>query len=160
MGLLAQLESDRQACLLLSNRCALRRVSAGSNILDPDGDDVAAAELTPTKTNRPLTYDNRPPSPLARPQQHHRPALVVWLTAATDGSNFCCGVARSHFAFSRVVPRLASTLARRGGAPRRFRLCHHWSPFVRATSHRSTTVAFNGAIQVMHSDPSIRVSAS
>jgi hypothetical protein len=44
-GLFAQLESDRPACFLLSDRCAIRRVSAGSDILDADGDDVAAAKL-------------------------------------------------------------------------------------------------------------------
>src|SRR5215216_1954630 len=30
---------------LLSNRCAIRRVAAGGDILDPDCDDVAAAKL-------------------------------------------------------------------------------------------------------------------
>src|SRR5882757_6509361 len=30
---------------LLSNRCAIRRVAAGGDILDPDGDDVTATKL-------------------------------------------------------------------------------------------------------------------
>src|SRR5450631_2534762 len=44
-GLLAQFESDRPPGFLLSDRCAIRRISAGSDILDPDGDDVTAAKL-------------------------------------------------------------------------------------------------------------------
>jgi hypothetical protein len=31
--------------LLLSDRCAIRRVPAGGDILDPDGDDVTATQL-------------------------------------------------------------------------------------------------------------------
>jgi hypothetical protein len=30
----------------LSDRCAIRRVPAGSDILDPDGDNITAAKLT------------------------------------------------------------------------------------------------------------------
>jgi hypothetical protein len=30
----------------LSDRCAIRRVPAGSDILDADGDDITAAKLT------------------------------------------------------------------------------------------------------------------
>src|SRR6266851_4206197 len=44
-GLFAQLESDRPAGFLLSDSSAIRRVSAGSDILDPDGDDITATQL-------------------------------------------------------------------------------------------------------------------
>jgi len=44
-GLLAQFKSDRPPSFLLSNRCAIRRVAAGGDILDPDSDDVTAAKL-------------------------------------------------------------------------------------------------------------------
>ncbi len=44
-GLLAQFESDGPTSFLLSNGCAIRRVAAGGDILDPYGDDVAAAKL-------------------------------------------------------------------------------------------------------------------
>jgi hypothetical protein len=44
-GLLAQLKSDGPPCFLLSNRCAIRRVAAGGDILDPDSNDVTAAKL-------------------------------------------------------------------------------------------------------------------
>ena len=43
--LFAQFKSDWPSCFLLSDRCAIRRVSAGSDILDPDRDDVTAAQL-------------------------------------------------------------------------------------------------------------------
>src|SRR6266851_3277186 len=45
-GLFAQLESDRPAGFLLSDSCAIRRISAGSDILDPDGDDITATQLS------------------------------------------------------------------------------------------------------------------
>jgi hypothetical protein len=44
-GLLAQFKSDGPAGFPLSDRCAIRSVSAGSNILDPHGDDITAAKL-------------------------------------------------------------------------------------------------------------------
>src|ERR1700737_1265401 len=44
-GLLAQLKSDWPPSFLLPDRCAIRRVPAGGNILDPDGDDITAAQL-------------------------------------------------------------------------------------------------------------------
>src|SRR3954470_2084802 len=44
-GLLAQFKSDRSAGFLLPDRCAIRRVSASGDILDPDGDDITAAKL-------------------------------------------------------------------------------------------------------------------
>jgi hypothetical protein len=44
-GLLAQFKSDRPTSFLLSNRCAIRRVAAGGDILGQDGDDVTAAKL-------------------------------------------------------------------------------------------------------------------
>src|SRR5260370_2980911 len=44
-GLLTQFKSDGPPSFLLSNRCAIRRVAAGGDILDPDGDDVTAAKL-------------------------------------------------------------------------------------------------------------------
>src|SRR5229473_1469064 len=44
-GLLAQFKSDRPPSFLLSNRCAIRRVAAGGDILDPDSDDITAAKL-------------------------------------------------------------------------------------------------------------------
>jgi hypothetical protein len=43
-GLLAQFKSDRPPGFLLPDGCAIRRVTAGSDILDPDGNDI-----TPTK---------------------------------------------------------------------------------------------------------------
>ena len=44
-GLLRQFKSDRLSGLLLSYRCAIRRVSACGDILDLDRDDVTAAKL-------------------------------------------------------------------------------------------------------------------
>jgi hypothetical protein len=44
-GLLAQFKPEGPSGFLLSNRCAIRRVAAGGDILDPDGDDVTAAKL-------------------------------------------------------------------------------------------------------------------
>ena len=44
-GLLAQFKSDRPPGLLLPNRCAICRVSARSDILYLDGDDIAPAKL-------------------------------------------------------------------------------------------------------------------
>jgi len=45
-GLLTQFKSDRSPGFLLSDRCAIRRAPAGSDILDADGDDITAAKLT------------------------------------------------------------------------------------------------------------------
>src|SRR5437870_853380 len=45
-GLFAQFKSDRSASLLLSYGCAVRRVSARSDITDLDRDDIATAKLT------------------------------------------------------------------------------------------------------------------
>jgi hypothetical protein len=45
VGLFAQFKSDRPSSFLLSDRCAVRCVSAGSDILDPDRDDVTATQL-------------------------------------------------------------------------------------------------------------------
>jgi hypothetical protein len=42
-GLLAQFKSDGPAGFLLSDRCAIRSVSAGSDILDPHRDDSREA---------------------------------------------------------------------------------------------------------------------
>jgi hypothetical protein len=44
-GLLAQFKSDGPPSFLLSNGCTIRRVTAGSYILDPDGNDITAAKL-------------------------------------------------------------------------------------------------------------------
>src|SRR2546430_11779204 len=44
-GLLAQFKSDGPPGFLLSDGCAIRRVSAGSDILDADGDDIAPTKL-------------------------------------------------------------------------------------------------------------------
>jgi len=44
-GLFAQFESDRPSGLLLSDRCAIRRVSARSDILDFDCNDVTSTKL-------------------------------------------------------------------------------------------------------------------
>src|SRR5260370_11746648 len=44
-GLLTQFKSDRPPSFLLSNRCAIRRIATGGDILDQDGDDVTAAKL-------------------------------------------------------------------------------------------------------------------
>ena len=44
-GLLAQFKSDGLPSFLLSNGCTIRRVTAGSYILDPDGNDITAAKL-------------------------------------------------------------------------------------------------------------------
>jgi hypothetical protein len=44
-GLLAQFKSDGPPGFLLSDGCAIRRVAAGGDILDPDGDDVTAPKL-------------------------------------------------------------------------------------------------------------------
>jgi hypothetical protein len=45
-GLLAQFKSDRPPGFLLPDSCAIRRISGCSDILDPDGDDIATSELT------------------------------------------------------------------------------------------------------------------
>jgi hypothetical protein len=45
-GLFAQFKSDWPSCLLLSDRCAVRRVSAGSDIFNLDRDDVTATQFT------------------------------------------------------------------------------------------------------------------
>jgi len=45
-GLLAQFKSDWPPGLLLPDCRAIRRVPAGGDILDPDGNDVTAAKLT------------------------------------------------------------------------------------------------------------------
>src|SRR4051794_22291186 len=44
-GLFAQFKSDRPPGFLLTDGCAIRRVAARSDILDPNGDDIAAAKL-------------------------------------------------------------------------------------------------------------------
>jgi hypothetical protein len=44
-GLLAQFKSDRPPGFLLPDCCAIRRVAASGDILDPDGHDVTAAKL-------------------------------------------------------------------------------------------------------------------
>jgi hypothetical protein len=44
--LFAHLESDWPAGFLLSDRCAIRRVPTGSDVIDPDGDHVAAIQGT------------------------------------------------------------------------------------------------------------------
>src|ERR1700704_4758901 len=44
-GLLAQFKSDWPPGFLLSDRCPIRRVPAGGDILDPDGDDITTAKL-------------------------------------------------------------------------------------------------------------------
>src|ERR1700753_3830320 len=44
-GLLAQFKSNRPSGFLLSDRCAIRCVPAGGNILDPQGYDITAAKL-------------------------------------------------------------------------------------------------------------------
>jgi hypothetical protein len=43
-GLLAQFKSDKPPCFLPPVRCAIRRVSAGSNILYPDRNDITGTE--------------------------------------------------------------------------------------------------------------------
>jgi hypothetical protein len=44
-GLLAQFKSDRPPSFLLPDRCAIRRVPAGSDTLYPDDDDITATKL-------------------------------------------------------------------------------------------------------------------
>jgi len=44
-GLFAQFKSDRPSGFLLSDGCAIGRVAARGDILDPDGDDVTAKKL-------------------------------------------------------------------------------------------------------------------
>src|ERR1700731_4882698 len=44
-GLIAQFEPDRPSSFLLPDGSAIRRIPAGGDILDPDGDDVAATKL-------------------------------------------------------------------------------------------------------------------
>ena len=44
-GLLAQFKSDRPPGFPLPNRCTIRRVAAGGDILDPNGYDITAAKL-------------------------------------------------------------------------------------------------------------------
>src|SRR6476619_4112919 len=44
-GLLAQFKSDRPPSFPLPDSRAIRRVAAPSDILDPDGDDIAATKL-------------------------------------------------------------------------------------------------------------------
>src|SRR6266849_10287524 len=45
-GLFTHFKSDRPTGFLLTDRCAIRGISAGGDILDPDGDDITAAKLT------------------------------------------------------------------------------------------------------------------
>jgi hypothetical protein len=47
-GLIAQFKSDRSPGFLLPDRCAIRRVSAGGDVLDPDGDDITATKRLPS----------------------------------------------------------------------------------------------------------------
>src|ERR1700733_12799372 len=44
-GLIAQFKSGRPARFLLPDGCSIRRVATGGDILNPDGNDVAATEL-------------------------------------------------------------------------------------------------------------------
>jgi hypothetical protein len=44
-GSVRSTRSDRPAGFLLSDNCAIRRVSAGSDVLDPDRDDITATQL-------------------------------------------------------------------------------------------------------------------
>jgi hypothetical protein len=44
-GLFAQFKSDRPPSFSLPDRCTIRRISTGGDILDPDGDDVAATKF-------------------------------------------------------------------------------------------------------------------
>jgi hypothetical protein len=44
-GLFAQFKPDWPPSFLLLDRCAIRRVAAGSDILDSDGNDVTATKL-------------------------------------------------------------------------------------------------------------------
>jgi hypothetical protein len=44
-GLLAQFKSDGSPGLLLPDRCTIRRITAGGDILDPNGNDITAAKL-------------------------------------------------------------------------------------------------------------------
>jgi hypothetical protein len=44
-GQLAQFKSDGPPGFLLSDSCAIRRLAAGGDILDPNGDDVTAPKL-------------------------------------------------------------------------------------------------------------------
>jgi hypothetical protein len=44
-GLFAQFESDGPSGLLLSDGCAIHRVATGSDIFDPDGDDITATKF-------------------------------------------------------------------------------------------------------------------
>jgi hypothetical protein len=44
-GLFAQFKSDGSPGFLLSDRCAIGRVTACGDILDPNGDDITAAKL-------------------------------------------------------------------------------------------------------------------
>ena len=41
----AQFKSHRPPGLLLPDHCAIRRVAAGGDVLDPDGDDIAPTKL-------------------------------------------------------------------------------------------------------------------
>jgi len=43
--LLTQFKSNGPPSFLLSNRCAIRRIAGGGDILDPDGNDITAAKL-------------------------------------------------------------------------------------------------------------------
>jgi hypothetical protein len=45
-GLLAQFKSDGPPGFLLSDRGAIRCVSVGSDVLDPDGNDITPSKLT------------------------------------------------------------------------------------------------------------------
>src|SRR5258708_12742047 len=45
VGLFGQFKPEGPGSFLLPDRCAIRRVAAGSDILDPDGNDVAATKL-------------------------------------------------------------------------------------------------------------------
>ena len=44
-GLFAQFKSDRPPSFPLPDSCAIRRIAAAGDILDPDGDDIAATKL-------------------------------------------------------------------------------------------------------------------
>jgi len=45
-GLFAQFESNRPSSFLLSDGCAVRRVAAGGDILDPDRHDITPSKFT------------------------------------------------------------------------------------------------------------------
>ena len=67
-------KSDWPPCFLLSDRCAIRRVSARSDILDSDRDDVTATQLA---VDRQIEHGEVPSVAFDLEFRPDRPVLVA-----------------------------------------------------------------------------------